>query len=88
MEYVDGKTLDELIPSKGLRSSLALKYAIQIADALAKAHDAGIVHRDLKPSNLMVTDGGSRQGARLRPGEAHGSVRIVGATPLRSARTR
>ena len=58
MEYVDGKTLDELIPSKGLRSSLALKYAVQIADALAKAHDAGILHRDLKPSNLMVTTEG------------------------------
>ena len=58
MEYVDGKTLDELIPSNGLRSSLALKYAIQIADALAKAHDAGILHRDLKPSNLMVTTEG------------------------------
>ena len=47
MEYVDGKTLDELTPATGLRLSLALKYAIQIADALAKAHSAGILHRDL-----------------------------------------
>ena len=58
MEYVDGRTLDALIPSKGLRLSLAVKYAVQIADALAKAHDAGILHRDLKPSNLMVTSEG------------------------------
>ena len=55
MEYVEGKTLDELIGRKGLKLSEALKYAVQIADALARAHAAGIVHRDLKPGNVMVT---------------------------------
>ncbi len=58
MEFVDGRTLDELIPAKGIRPGLVLKYAVQIADALARAHDAGLVHRDLKPSNLMVTRDG------------------------------
>ena len=58
MEYVAGKTLDQLIGRKGLRISETLKYAVQIADALAKAHSAGIIHRDLKPSNVMVTEGG------------------------------
>ena len=58
MEYVAGKTLDQLIGRKGLPLHETLKYAIQIADALAAAHAAGIVHRDLKPSNLMVTDKG------------------------------
>jgi Tol biopolymer transport system component/tRNA A-37 threonylcarbamoyl transferase component Bud32 len=58
MEYVEGRTLDELIGRKGLKLSEALKYAIQIADALAKAHGAGIVHRDLKPGNVMVTPDG------------------------------
>jgi len=58
MEYVAGKTLDKWIGRKGLRLSEALKYAIQIADALATAHADGIVHRDLKPSNLMVSDSG------------------------------
>jgi serine/threonine protein kinase len=59
MEHVPGKTLDELIPRKGIRLSLALKYAIQIADALAKAHAAGIIHRDLKPSNITVNHDGT-----------------------------
>ncbi len=58
MEYVRGKALDQLIPRKGLRTAETLKYAIQIADALAKAHAAGIVHRDLKPGNIMVGDEG------------------------------
>jgi eukaryotic-like serine/threonine-protein kinase len=58
MEYVPGKTLDQMIGRKGLRLSEAIKYAIQIADALARAHSAGIVHRDLKPSNIMVDEHG------------------------------
>lgn len=58
MEYVPGKTLDELIPRKGMRLNQALKYAIQVTDALAAAHEAGIVHRDLKPGNVMVTKKG------------------------------
>ncbi len=58
MEYVPGKPLDELIPRKGMRLGDTLKYAIQIADALAAAHAAGIVHRDLKPANVMITEKG------------------------------
>jgi serine/threonine protein kinase len=58
MEFVPGKTLDQLIQRKGLRLTDALDYAIQVADALAAAHSAGIVHRDLKPGNLMVNESG------------------------------
>ena len=58
MELVEGHTLDQVIPQKGLRLQDALRYAIQITDALAAAHGAGIVHRDLKPGNIMVTDQG------------------------------
>jgi serine/threonine-protein kinase len=58
MEYVAGRTLNDLIPKGGLRVPQALKYALQISDALNAAHAAGIVHRDLKPANVMVTDSG------------------------------
>jgi serine/threonine protein kinase len=58
MEFVAGKTLSALIPRHGMRLAEVLKYAIQIADALARAHAAGIIHRDLKPSNIMVTGEG------------------------------
>jgi serine/threonine protein kinase len=56
MELVRGRTLDTLIPDKGLRLTDALRYGIQITDALAAAHAAGIVHRDLKPGNIMLSD--------------------------------
>jgi serine/threonine protein kinase/Tol biopolymer transport system component len=59
MEYVAGETLDQLIGRKGLRIRDVLKYAVQIADALASAHAAGIVHRDLKPSNVIVSPQGT-----------------------------
>ena len=58
MEYVAGKTLDGLIPRHGMRLHEALRYATQIAGALARAHSAGIVHRDLKPGNIMVDEHG------------------------------
>jgi Tol biopolymer transport system component/tRNA A-37 threonylcarbamoyl transferase component Bud32 len=58
MELIAGRTLDRVIPRGGLKPAEVLKYGIQIADALARAHAAGIVHRDLKPGNIMISDEG------------------------------
>ena len=56
MEYVRGRTLDRVIGKHGLGVQEAIRYALQIADALARARAAGIIHRDLKPGNIMITD--------------------------------
>ncbi|HYW43428.1 MAG TPA: protein kinase [Bryobacteraceae bacterium] len=58
MEFVPGRTLDQCIGRTGLTLRDTLKYGIQIADGLARAHAAGIVHRDLKPANIIVGDDG------------------------------
>jgi DNA helicase-2/ATP-dependent DNA helicase PcrA len=58
MEYVEGETLRQKIRARSLQVKQTLDIAIQIADGLAKAHDAGIIHRDLKPENLMISRDG------------------------------
>jgi len=58
MEFVDGRTLAQLLGKSGLLLRDTLKYATQVADALARAHSAGIVHRDLKPANIIVAEDG------------------------------
>lgn len=58
MEYLDGKTLNELIPPEGLPLAIALRLGIEIASALHAAHQVKIVHRDVKPENIFVTRSG------------------------------
>lgn len=58
MELVDGKSLREMSAEAGLPAASVLRYGVQIASALARAHDRGIVHRDLKTANVLVTADG------------------------------
>jgi Tol biopolymer transport system component/predicted Ser/Thr protein kinase len=60
MEFLEGETLEQRIQKGPLPTEQVLRYGIEIADALEKAHRQGIVHRDLKPGNIMLTKGGAK----------------------------
>ena len=81
MELVDGKTLDQLIGKSGLVLRDTLKYAIQVADALARAHAAGIVHRGLKPANKPFTFRQKLKG----PGTWRAQVKYVNVAPYKAS---
>jgi len=80
MELVEGETLEQRLAKGPLPPDQTLRYAAQIADALAKAHKLGITHRDLKPSNIMLT----KSGAKLMD---FGLAKQVGPAPLATAST-
>jgi serine/threonine protein kinase len=96
MEYLEGETLAQRLAKGALPLDQALEVAIQIADALDKAHRKGIVHRDLKPGNIMlIRSGAGRQGspqaklldfglAKLRPVGAAGAVALSAAPTVSS----
>lgn len=58
MEYVEGRSLDALIPADGLPAGDVLRYAGQIVEGLRHAHGRGVIHRDLKASNVAITSEG------------------------------
>src|SRR6267378_889664 len=60
MEYLEGETLAKLLEKGPLPLAQVLKYGVEIADALDKAHRQGIIHRDLKPGNIMLTKSGAK----------------------------
>jgi hypothetical protein len=57
-EYVEGETLRAVLSHGAIERSRAYSLALEIAGALAAAHDAGVIHRDLKPENIIVTTAG------------------------------
>ncbi|HKB72063.1 MAG TPA: protein kinase [Thermoanaerobaculia bacterium] len=58
MEYLEGETLADRLTKGPLPADQTLRFGIEIADALDRAHKQGIVHRDLKPGNVMLTKSG------------------------------
>src|SRR5262245_16750163 len=58
MEFLEGETLSDRLAKGALPLEQTLRYGIEIADALDRAHRQGIVHRDLKPGNVMLTKAG------------------------------
>ena len=60
MEYLEGETLAQRLLKGPLPLDQVLQYAIEIADALDKAHRKGVTHRDLKPGNIMLTKSGTK----------------------------
>jgi serine/threonine protein kinase len=84
MEYLEGETLAQRLQKGPVPPEQVLQYAIQIADALDKAHRKGITHRDLKPGNIMLTKGGAKLLdfglAKLKP-QSHLSDATLSALP-------
>jgi serine/threonine protein kinase/Tol biopolymer transport system component len=60
MEFIEGSSLSQRLENGALPTEQVLRYAIQIAGALDKAHRGGIVHRDLKPGNIIITKSGAK----------------------------
>ena len=95
MEHLEGETLADRLVRGPLPPEQALRYGIEIAGALDKAHRQGIVHRDLKPGNIMITRGGAKVLdfglAKVAAGPASGAAmdaltslptQVAGTSPL------
>ena len=86
MEHLEGQTLAQRLEKGALPLDQALQIAIEIADALDKAHRQGLVHRDLEPGNIMLTKGGAKLlDFGLAKPTGPGSVGSLSAMPTQSA---
>jgi predicted esterase len=85
MEHVDGTTLESMIAGSALPIGQALEYAIQIASALAAAHEAGIIHRDVKPGNVLVSRSGHVKVLDFGLAKLMHSTTVESAAPTQSA---
>ncbi len=80
MEYVDGPSLHQEIGKGRLPWQRAVKIALQVSAALARAHQMGVVHRDLKPENILLTSQASIVGVPPAPSGVDGEVDVVKLT--------
>ncbi len=77
MEYVDGSSVRELVSNGPIPMERAVEITKEIADALAKAHEAGIVHRDIKPDNILLTRDGHPKVLDFGIAKMEGSERLT-----------
>jgi len=88
MEYLEGETLAECLKKGAVPIADLFTFAIQIADALDKAHKMGLVHRDLKPANIMLTKAGAKlldfglAKLQMSSSQAQGASGITMTTPV------
>jgi Tol biopolymer transport system component len=91
IEYLEGETLAQRLGKGALPSADALRYAVETADALDKAHRKGVIHRDLKPGNIMLTPQGVKLLdfglAKLVTGPLDADVTKAAVSPLTGAGT-
>jgi eukaryotic-like serine/threonine-protein kinase len=87
MECVEGETLAKRLEKGALPVEQALKFGMQIADALDKAHRSGVIHRDLKPGNIMLTPTGAKllDFGLAKPAAAPASLATLTATAAKQS---
>jgi serine/threonine protein kinase/tetratricopeptide (TPR) repeat protein len=90
MEQIEGQPLSSLLGTSGLSPDLVIRYGMQIADALAHAHERGVIHRDLKSTNVVVTPEGRVKvldfGLAARLGDAELREATSSRAPLTESR--
>ena len=81
MEYLEGETLADRLSKGPLPLDQVIRYGLEIAEALKRAHRAGVVHRDLKPGNIMLT----KEGAKLLDFGLAKTASLIGASSPQAA---
>ena len=87
MEYVEGRSLREMVAKSEVQTDKILDIAVQTCDALVEAHSRGIIHRDIKPENILVTNTGRVKLVDFGLAKAVASQPFTGAATARESLT-